>query len=210
MKYEWRKKEKSLYLPKAQPTIINIPEFQYLTIDGTGSPESPMFTTCIEALYALSYAIKMTLKQLDQQPEGYMDYTVFPLEGIWDINDKAKKNFTGKIDKNDFVYKLMIRQPSFVTSTYFEEMRLLTKRKKSNPLLDSLKWDKIEDGLCVQMMHLGSYDNESESFEIMEAFAAKEGLIRMSKIHREIYLTDFRKVPSEKLRTVLRFKAKSK
>ena len=205
MKHEWRKKERQYYLPKNTPEYLTLPSFQFLTIDGEGSPESPEFQDYIGALYSVSYAIKMTLKKHNSL-ENYSDYTVYPLEGIWDLNEDAKKNFTGKINKEDFVFSLMIRQPDFVTSDFASEMIELTKKKKPHPFLDKLKIENIEDGSSIQMLHIGSFDNESESFNKMERFAEENHFKRLSKQHREIYLSDFRKIPKEKLKTVLRFK----
>lgn len=204
-KYEWRKKEKSVYLPKGKPELIDIPAYQFVSIKGEGNPNSPHFVDYISALYSLSYAIKMTLKKVENPPQNYTDYTVYPLEGVWDINEVAKKNFTGKINKDDLVFTLMIRQPNFVSQAFYEEMLALTKKKKPQELLAELKFEKITEGKCIQMLHVGSYDKESESFKTMEAFAKEQNLTRISKMHREIYLSDFRKVAEEKLKTVLRF-----
>lgn len=209
MKHEWRKKEKAVYLPKSKPEIVDISAYKFITIKGEGNPNTEPFKICIEALYSMSYAIKINLKKSTPQPKGYMDYTVYPLEGIWDLNDEAKKTFNGQINKDDFLYTLMIRQPDFVTHDFYTEMLELTKKKKPNPFLDRLKFETISEGKCIQMMHLGSYDNEPASFKIMEDFAAGENLTRASKRHREIYLTDFRKVAPEKLKTVLRFKVEN-
>jgi len=206
MKHEWRKLEKLIYLPKAKPIVIDVPTYKFITIKGEGNPNTEYFKTHIEALYSLCYAIKMTLKKLDTQPKGYIDYTVYPLEGVWDINDKAKKIFTGKINKDDLVFTLMIRQPNFVSQEFFNDMLEFTKNKKPNPLLELLKFETISEGKCIQMMHIGPYDNEATTFKIMEDFAKKANLTRSSKIHREIYISDFRKVAPEKLKTVLRFK----
>lgn len=205
-KHEWRKKEKALYLPKNKPEVIDVPELQFLTISGAGNPNDPFFADYIGVLYSVSYPIKMTLKKLATPPEGYCDYTVYPLEGVWDITDEAKKKYDGTFNKDDLVFKLMIRQPDFVMEDFFLEMLELIKKKKPNPLLDEVKLERITDGKCVQMLHIGSYDDEPASFEKMEAFAEKENLKRLSKKHREIYLSDFRKVAAEKLKTVLRFK----
>lgn len=205
MKHEWRKKEKNLYLPKSKPETINIPRFNFLTIKGEGNPNSEQFPDYIAALYALSYGIKMCPKK-GINPDGYFDYTVYPLEGVWDINDEAKKSFTGIIDKDDLVFKLMIRQPDFVTTDLVEQIRSITKEKKPQDLLDKVVFEEIEEGKCIQMLHFGSYDNEPATFEIMEDFAINSGVKRASKVHREIYLSDARKVAPEKLKTVLRFK----
>lgn len=205
MKHEWRKKEKEVYLPKNKPEIVTIPEYQFLSISGEGNPNSEFFSEYIGALYSVSYAIKMTLKKIEIPPKDYLDWTVYPLEGVWDITDKAKQNFTGQIDKDDLVFDLMIRQPDFVNQEFFEEMLAFTKNKKPNALLDKVKFTKFTEGRCIQMMHVGSYDKESESFEVMEQFADAQNVQRTSKVHREIYISDFRKVAQEKLKTVLRF-----
>lgn len=205
MKHEWRKSEKELYLPKNRPELLEVPVMQFVTISGEGHPQSESFQSCIEVLYAISYAIKMNLKKRSGI-EGYSDYTVYPLEGVWDIKEEAKRDFTGIINKNDLVYRLMIRQPDFVTKEFFLEMLELTKKKKGLPLLDQVKLEQVTDGLCVQMLHLGSYDDEPASFTKMEEFSSNKGYKRESKVHREIYLSDFRKVETHKLKTVLRFK----
>lgn len=206
MKYEWRKAEKEIYLPKRTPELITIPEYNYIVIAGEGNPNSDAFGEYISVLYSVAYTIKMTLKKLENTPEGYTDYTVYPLEGVWDINEEAKKTFNGTLNKDDLVFRLMIRQPNFVTPDFFKEMLLLTQKKKPHLLLEQLQYETITDGKCIQMMHIGSYDDESESFQQMEACANEQGVERVSKIHREIYLSDFRKVPQEKLKTVLRFR----
>lgn len=205
MKHEWRKKEKSIYIPKAKPEVVDVPSFKFITISGKGNPNSPEFSKYIEVLYSLSYAIKMTLKKLDNSPKGYQDYTVYPLEGVWDITDEAKSNFNGTINKDDLVFTLMIRQPDFVTDEFYNEMFAFTQNKKPQPLLTKAKFESIKEGQCVQMLHIGSYDDEAKTFEIMEQFATENGLKRKSKIHREIYLSDFRKIAQEKLKTTLRF-----
>jgi len=204
-KHEWRKKEKALYLPKNKPEVIDIPEFKFITIEGEGSPADSVFTDYIGALYSLAYTIKMMPKKMDRQPKGYFDFTVYPLEGVWDINDKAKANFKGRINKEDLVYKLMIRQPDFVSENFYSEMLEVAKEKKKNPLLEQINFERLSERRCVQMLHLGPFEDEPASFEIMEDFAKSEGVVRLSKIHREIYLSDHRKVAPEKLKTVLRF-----
>lgn len=209
-KYEWRKQEKSLYLPNNKPETVNVPAFKFITICGSGSPEHGLFTENIGTLYSLAYAIKMVPKKMEVKPSGYFDFTVYPLEGVWDINDDAKKNFTGKIRKEDLVYQLMIRQPEFVDENLFLEMLDYVKKKKANALLEQVEFKFISEGNCVQMLHTGRFEDECISFEKMENFAKEEGLDRISKVHREIYLTDTRKVAPEKLRTVLRFQVESR
>lgn len=204
-KYEWRKKEKQMYLPGEIPEVIRVPSFQFLTIEGAGNPNSAAFSEYIGVLYSLSYAIKMNLKQR-RNIENYNDYTVYPLEGVWDISEEAKKTFTGTVNKDDLVFKLMIRQPDFVSEEFYKEMLALVKKEKPHSLLNEVAFESIEEGECIQMLHVGSYDDEEKSFQLMEAHAQQMGLNRINKKHREIYLSDFRKVASENLKTVLRFK----
>ena len=185
MKHEWRKKEKGIYLPKNKPEIIDIPDFKYFTIEGEGNPNSETFPDYIGVLYSLSYAVKMSYKK-GIEPNDYFDYTVYPLEGVWDIKDYAKKNFTGTINKDDLIFKLMIRQPDFVDLKFFNLILKLTKENKPHDLLDLVKFETIKEGTCVQMLHLGSYDNEPESFKIMEDYTIEQRFKRISKIHKEI------------------------
>ena len=205
IKHEWRKAEKPHYLPKAMPELIEVPPQKFITLYGEGNPNSEMFSECIAALYSVAYGIKMTLKREQPAPAGYCDYTVYPLEGIWDISDAAKQANRGFVNKDDLVFTLMLRQPDFVQASYFEQILSMVKLRKPQRLLDTVKFETITDGRCIQMLHVGSYDNEPATFEQMEAFAESIDLKRKSKVHREIYLSDFRKTAPEKLKTVLRF-----
>lgn len=204
MKHEWKKQEKELYLPKNKPETVHIPKFKFYTIEGAGNPNDDFFADYIEVLYTLSYGVKMSPKK-GIAPQGYFEYSVYPLEGVWDITEEARKTYAGAINKDDLVFKLMIRQPDFVDGDFAMQILELTKKKKPNDLFDKVHFEEIAEGDCIQMLHQGSYDNEPESFRIMEAFAEKENYRRKSKIHREIYLSDARKTPPDKLRTVLRF-----
>ncbi|WHI47716.1 GyrI-like domain-containing protein [Microbulbifer sp. VAAF005] len=195
--------EKYLYIPKTQPEVIEAPKLNYITIHGEGSPAEEAFTSRIGALYSLAYAIKMLPKKMDEKPSGYFDFTVYPLEGVWDINNKAKESYSGEIKKEDFVYKLMIRQPDFVKLPLFKEILNYVKK---NPLLNQVNFETISEEKCVQMLHLGRFEDEPISFEKMEAFTKDQGLNRLSKVHKEISLSDTRKVVPEKLKTVLRFR----
>lgn len=207
MKYEWRKHAKEFYGPKNNPEIITIPEFKFLMIKGKGNPNDKQFEDEVGVLYSVSYAIKMMPKS-GIIPDGYFDYTVFPLEGVWDISDKGKQQ--EGLDKNELIYTIMIRQPDFVTKEIALKAIEVVKKKKSNPLLDSITFATINEGMCVQMLHVGSYDNEVDSFSIMREFCENHNLERISKVHREIYISDARKVEISKLRTVLRYKVSQK
>ncbi|RKL63346.1 hypothetical protein DXT63_07125 [Thermoanaerobacteraceae bacterium SP2] len=133
-------------------------------------------------------------------PQGYFEYTVFPLEGVWDLADEAKG--LEKLDKEKLIYTIMIRQPDFVTYDIAHTVINSMKNKKPNQLYDKVKFESIEDGMCVQMMHVGSYDSEPISFSKMEEYCRANNLKRTSRSHREIYITYARKTPAEKLKTV--------
>lgn len=207
MKYEWRKSEKNIYLPKNKPEIIDLPKFNFFTIAGQGNPNDDFFGDYIKVLYSMSYGVRMSYKA-GIEPKGFFEYTVYPLEGEWDITEEVKKKGIKKFNKNDLVFNLMIRQPEFVTNDFFRKLLGIMKKEKPLALLDKVKFEQIEDGKCIQMMHIGSYDDEPASFKLMEEFAKEQGSKRASRKHREIYITDARKVAPEKLKTVLRFKAK--
>jgi hypothetical protein len=208
MKHEWKKTEKHFYLPKNKPELITVPDFKFFTIEGQGNPNDAGFSEYIGVLYSLSYAVKMSSKK-GTEPKGYFDYTVYPLEGIWDLSIEARKTYNGTINKNELVFKLMIRQPDFVIESYASAIIEQVKSKKMHPLLDLVRFEEITDGTCIQMMHLGSYDDEPKSFKQMAEFTEQENYVRKIKTHREIYISDARKVSPDKLRTVLRIQVES-
>lgn len=199
-KVDYKKDYKQLYIPKTLPEIVEVPTMPFLMISGSGDPNGGEFAKATEALYRLSYAVRMSYKS-DDVPAGYYEYTVFPLEGLWDLLDRSKP----ATDKSNFKYTIMIRQPDFLTEKGFERFLEQTKRKGSNPFLEKVRFEQAADGLSCQMMHIGSFDDEPESFARMEAYCTEHGFIRASKIHREIYLSDPRKTEQAKLKTVLRF-----
>lgn len=204
-KLDYKKKFKELYLPKNNPAFIDVPSINFAVIDGEGDPNGEDFALATAALYSFSYAVKMSYKS-KEIPEGFYDYTVFPLEGVWDLVDKTKSI----TDKSNFAYSIMIRQPDFLTNELFERFIIETKKKNPNVYLDKIKYDIIKEGLCCQMLHLGSYDDEPASFEIMRQFCKDNEYERISQRHREIYLSDPRKAEPDKLKTVLRFNVKKK
>lgn len=199
-KVDYKKDYKRLYMPKASPEIVEVPEMPFVMIGGSGDPNGEDFARATEALYSLSYAVKMSYKS-DDVPAGYYEYTVFPLEGVWDLLDRSKP----ATDKSNFAYTIMIRQPDFLTETGFERFLEQTKRKKPNPFLEKARFEQAADGWSCQMMHIGSFDDEPASFAQMEAFCIQQGFVRASKTHREIYLSDPRKIEPAKMKTVLRF-----
>lgn len=204
MKHEWKKTEKRFYIPKQSPEYIEIPPFKFFTLKGAGNPNEAFFKEYIGVLYSLSYAVKMSPKK-NIAPAGYFDYTVYPLEGIWDLNEEARRSYKGSSNKKDLVFTLMIRQPDFVREEFAQVILEQTKKSKPHDLLDEVKFETLAEGKCIQMLHLGSYDNEKESFKMMLDFAKREGYVRIDETHREIYLSDARKVAADQLKTVLRF-----
>ncbi|OXS52677.1 hypothetical protein B1A99_33010 [Cohnella sp. CIP 111063] len=199
-KVDYKKDFKTLYLPGTTPEVVKVPSMPFIAVDGSGDPNGEAFAKATEALYSLSYAVKMSYRS-DDVPDGYYEYTVFPLEGVWDLLDRSKP----ATDKNNLKYTIMIRQPDFLTVQGFKRFLEGTKRKKPNPFLEQARFEQIADGLSCQMMHIGSFDDEPASFARMEAFCTEHGFIRASKLHREIYLSDPRKTEPARLKTVLRF-----
>ena len=202
-KYEWRKTEKDFYLAKAVPAMIDVPLMNYFVVDGAGSPADEEFQAVVGLLYTLSYTIRMMPKS-GWTPPDYREYTVFPLEGLWRMDTDDWKP-GAELDKSKLKYRLMIRQPWFVTDEVVERARESALKKVSAELLARASFETLTDGLSVQMLHVGPYDTEPETFAAMNDFMAARGLKRAEQVHREIYLSDPRRVAPEKNRTTLRF-----
>lgn len=207
MKYEWRKTEKNLYVPKAEPQLVTVPEQKFFMISGKGNPNSEEFAEKIGVLYSMAYAVRMMPKK-GYTPEGYFEYTVYPLEGVWDLTEQGK--LSDSLDKDELLYTIMIRQPDFVTREVVDIAFENVKKKKPHPLLDEIAFDTMEDGLSVQMMHVGSYDDEPRTFSIMKDYIKENDLMIKTLRHREIYLSDVRKTEKSKLKTVLRYRVEYK
>lgn len=201
-KYEWKRAEKPLYAPTKQPQLIDVPAFKFFTLCGNGNPNDAFFADYIQCLYSLSYALKMQWKK-----EQGFDYAVYPLEGVWALPESAQQ-CNEALDKDSLIFDLMIRQPDFISEEYAADIVEKVKKKKPHPLLQSVRFEAISEGRCVQMLHVGSYDNEPASFAKMSAFARDNNLSRVSAVHREIYLSDARKVDVERLKTILRFQVR--
>ena len=202
-KYEWRKTEKEFYLAKTAPAEIDVPPMNYFVVDGAGSPADEEFQAVVGLLYTLSYTIRMMPKS-GWTPPDYREYTVFPLEGLWRMDTDAWTPGSA-FDKSKLRYRLMIRQPGFVTDEVVARARESARKKVSGELLDRATFETMSDGLSVQMLHVGPYDTEPETFAAMNGFLAARGLSRTERVHREIYLSDPRRVAPEKNRTTLRF-----
>jgi hypothetical protein len=198
-KVDFKREFKHLYQPTTKEfTVVDVPAFSYLMVDGQGDPNTEQrYQNAIEALYAVAYKLKFMSKQ-----QLGRDYVVPPLEGLWWAEDM--ETFTTARDKSAWIWTMMIMQPEWVTPELFEEARSQVGRKKDLPELPNLRLEKYHEGLCVQIMHIGSYDDEAPTLEKMHhAFIPRNGFEMVGK-HHEIYLSDPRKVTAEKLKTVLR------
>ena len=205
MKVEWKVNDKNIYLPKSSPVKLIIPDYNYLSISGQGDPNGEDFGLAVEALYSISYSIKF-LPKSGINPEGYYDYSVYPLEGDWDTREGETGFSADRKDK--LIYTIMIRQPDFVTNDIVEAIKSKLIIKKKNLKINEVNLVNIKGGLCVQMMHTGSFDSEPLSFAVMNEFIKDNNLFRKTMSHREIYISDFNKTASDKLKTVLRYYCK--
>lgn len=201
MKYEWKKQEKEFYGAKKSPSLLTVPAQNYIMISGKGNPNDTDFSNRISALYSLAYAIKMTYKATAIHDE-FSDFTVYPLEGIW------KKTETTELIKKNLEYTIMIRQPDFISENMVKTALEQVKIKKPNSLFDEVSFDTMQDGKCVEILHIGAFDDEPISFEKMDQFALSNNLERTKNYHREIYLNNANRVEKNKLKTILRYSVK--
>ncbi len=201
MQHEWRKSEKDLYLPGKKPVLIDTPPMRYITISGEGKPGTDAYAMRIGVLYALAFTIKMMPKS-GFTPEGYQPYSVYPLEGVYTLAGEWAQDTP--LNKDALVYDLMIRQPDFVDDALFA-FAVTSAAKKKTPGLELARLITDPQATCVQMLHIGSYDDEPASFAQMDAFTREKGLARTDTLHREIYITNPLRTAPEKLRTVLRY-----
>ncbi|WP_313961214.1 GyrI-like domain-containing protein [uncultured Parvimonas sp.] len=202
MKYEWKKNENYLYGVKQKPQLIEVPSAYYIMIKGEGNPNESDFSNRVSALYSLAYGIKMLFKNMKKEELEYSDFTVFPLEGIWEKSDDEE------FDKNKLKYTIMIKQPNFITKEIFDLAFEKVKKKKPNELYDEVSFDCIESKKAIQILHIGSFDTEIESFEKLDNFANEMNLERSEKLHTEIYLNNKNRTAEDKLKTILRYNVK--
>lgn len=203
MKHEWRKHEKELYSAKKVARLVIIPVQKFIMISGKGNPNETNFSEKVSALYSLAYAIKMGYKKSNQAVSGEIqDFTVYPLEGIW------KQTEDETLIKENLEYTIMIRQPDFITEEMVYEAKERVKIKKPNPLYDEIFFDTMSDEKCIEILHIGAFDEEPASFQKMDMFAKQEGLKRIGDYHREIYLNNANRVEKSKLKTILRYSVK--
>ena len=202
MKYEWKKNEKNLYGVKQKSQLIEVPIAYYIMIKGEGNPNESDFYNRVSALYSLAYGIKILFKNMKKEELEYSDFTVFPLEGIWEKSDDEE------FDKNKLKYTIMIKQPYFITKEIFDLAFEKVKKKKPNELYDEVSFDCIESKKAIQILHIGSFDTEIESFEKLDNFANEMNLERSEKLHTEIYLNNKNRTAEDKLKTILRYNVK--
>jgi hypothetical protein len=206
---DFKKTQKELYSPKTTPEIIEVPEMIYLAVDGQGDPNtSAEYKSAIEALYTISYTIKMSNKS-GNTPDGFYEYVVPPLEGFWNI---STDNIGEKIaDKSKFIWTSAIRQPEFVTEKVLIWAKEICAKKTPNIDTSKVYLMKYNEGLCGQIMHIGSYDTETVTIQTLTSFIEKSGYINdisNERRHHEIYLSDPRKTAVEKMKTVIRHPAR--
>ena len=204
MAFDFKKEYKEFYMPKNKPSIVTVPKMNFIAVRGSGDPnaEGSEYKETIGLLYGIAFTIKMS-KMGDHRIEGFFDYVVPPLEGFW-----WQDGMTG-IDynhKENFKFISVIRLPDFVTKADFDwAVKTATEKKKAD--FSKVEFFTYDEGLCVQCMHIGSYDDEPATMEAMHKYMEEQGYrldITDKRLHHEIYLSDARKVAPEKLKTVLR------
>lgn len=204
MAFDYKKEYKEFYMPKSKPGIVDIPSMNYLAVRGSGNPneEGSEYKQSIGLLYGIAFTIKMS-KMGDHQIDGYFDYVVPPLEGFWWQDGVKGIDYS---HKENFRFLSVIRLPDFVTKEDFAWALGEAERKKKTDF-SKVEWMTYDEGLCVQCMHIGAYDDEPETIRLMHEFMEEQGYeldITESRYHHEIYLSDARKVAPERLKTVVR------
>lgn len=204
MAFDFKKEYKEFYMPKNQPTIITVPKANYIAVRGQGDPNEAdgAYQQAIGILYAVAYTLKMSYKT-DYRIEGFFEYVVPPLEGFWWQEGVQGVDYS---DKSTFHWISVIRLPDFITEEHVT-WAITTASKKKKLDCSLAEYVTIDEGLCVQMMHVGPFDDEPASVEQMNAFLEENGYendFSTDRLHHEIYLSDARKVPPEKWKTVIR------
>ena len=204
MPFDYKKEYKEFYMPPKKPTIVTVPPMNYIAVRGQGDPndENGEYKQSISLLYTIAFTIKMSKKGA-HQIEGYFDYVVPPLEGFWWQDGVTSVDYS---NKDSFKWISLIRLPDFVTKADFEWTVAEAAKKKQSDF-SKVEFLTYNEGLCVQCMHIGSYDSEPATVELMHEFMEQEGYeldISDKRFHPEIYLSDARRVDPEKLKTVIR------
>lgn len=210
MAFDFKKEYKEFYMPKKRPEIIDVPPMNYIAVRGKGDPneENGAYKQAIGVLYAVAYTLKMSYKT-DRRIEGFFDYVVPPLEGFW-WQDGVKGIDYDKKDRFNWIS--VIRLPDFIKKDDFE-WAVKTSAEKKKIDCSSAEFITVNEGLCAQIMHIGAFDSESESVELMDKYLDENGYendISDKRLHHEIYLSDARKVIPEKWKTVIRHPIRKK
>lgn len=204
MPFDYKKEYKEFYMPKNKPEIVNVPSANYIAVRGVGNPnvEGGAYQRAIGVLYAVAYTLKMSYKT-DYKIEGFFEYVVPPLEGFWWQPGTDGWDYS---NKDTFHWISVIRVPEFVKEEDFKwAVDTATKKKKMD--CSNAELLTVEEGLCVQMMHMGAFDDESATVALMDEFIKENGYvndINENRLHHEIYLSDARKVAPENWKTVIR------
>ena len=210
MAFDFKKEYKEFYMPKKRPEIIDVPPMNYIAVRGKGDPneENGAYKQAIGVLYAVAYTLKMSYKT-DRRIEGFFDYVVPPLEGFW-WQDGVKGIDYDKKDRFNWIS--VIRLPDFIKKDDFEwAVKTAAEKKKID--CSFAEFITVNEGLCAQIMHIGAFDSESESVELMDKYLEENGYendISDKRLHHEIYLSDARKVVPEKWKTVIRHPIRKK
>ena len=204
MAFDFKKEYREFYLPKNRPEIVTVPKANYIALRGHGDPNEPggAYQKAIEVLYSVAYTLKMSYKT-DHKIEGFFEYVVPPLEGFW-WQDGVNGVDYG--DKSTFNWISVIRLPDFVTEADFR-WAVDTAAKKKKLDCSAAELLPIDEGLCVQILHIGSYDAEPETVAVLDRFLAENGYVNdfsPIRLHHEIYLSDARKTAPDDLKTVIR------
>ena len=204
MAFDFKKEYKEFYMPKNKPEIVNIPEANYIAVRGKGDPneEGGAYQKAIGVLYAVAYTLKMSYKT-DYKIKGFFEYVVPPLEGFWWQDDTSGVDYT---DKSSFNWISVIRLPDFVTKKDFE-WAVKTATEKKSLDCSSAEFMTVSEGLCVQIMHSGPFDDESATVALMDEYLSENEYVNDitdTRLHHEIYMSDARKVAPEKWKTVIR------
>lgn len=204
MAFDYKKEYKEFYLPKNRPAIVDVPEMNFIAVRGSGDPnqEDGAYKTAMQLLYGIAFTIKMS-KLTDHRIDGYFDYVVPPLEGFWWQDGSEQLDYTRK---DAFQWISLIRLPDFVTRADFDwAVDEATRKKKAD--FSAAQFLTYHEGLCVQCMHIGAYDDEPATIAQMDAYLKENGYvtdISATRFHHEIYLSDARKVAPERRKTVIR------
>ena len=204
MAFDFKKAYKEFYLPKNKPEIVHVPTANYIAVKGAGDPneEGGAYQQAIRILYAVAYTLKMS-HRTDHKIQGFFEYVVPPLEGLWWQDDMDRVDHS---DKSTFNWISLIRLPDFITEADFKwAVETATKKKKLD--CSPAQFLTMEEGLCVQIMHTGPFDEEPAAVALMDTYLERNGYVNdfnKSRLHHEIYMSDARKVPPDKWKTVIR------